>query len=59
MSLDIQLFKEVTGRYPDTLTEAGLTGDLDPWGFAYRYLRIEGTKAKGARKDRLPGSAEL
>ncbi len=53
MSLDIQLFKEVTGRYPDTLTEAGLTGDLDPWGFAYRYLRIEGTKAKGARKDRF------
>ena len=38
MSLDLQAFKEVNGRYPETLTEAGLDGATDPWGQAYRFL---------------------
>ena len=56
LSLDVQRFKEVTGRYPDTLAEAGVVGDLDPWGYAYRYLKIEGegpSVTGSTRKDRF------
>ena len=50
MSLDLQAFKEVNGRYPLTLSEAGLGGAVDPWGFAYGYLKIEGVSGNGGVK---------
>lgn len=54
ISLDLQRYSDLNGRYPNSLGEAGLGGQVDPWGFEYRYLRIEGTKGnKGARKDRF------
>lgn len=54
MSLDLQRYRDLNGRYPQTLAEAGLSGHIDPWGNEYRYLRIEGKKdLKGVRKDRF------
>jgi general secretion pathway protein G len=38
----IARFQAERGRPPDTLTEAGLTTQLDPWGNPYRYTRIAG-----------------
>jgi general secretion pathway protein G len=38
---------------PDSLAEIGMGSLLDPWGHAYQYLKLEGTKGKGkARKDK-------
>jgi general secretion pathway protein G len=54
LSLDLQRYRDLNGRYPATLAEAGLSGQLDPWGNEYRYLRIEGKKGlRGVRKDRF------
>jgi general secretion pathway protein G len=54
ISLDLQRYRDLSGNYPDTLAEAGLDGQLDPWGHEYRYLRIEGVPGvKGMRKDRF------
>lgn len=42
------------GELPDTLGQIGMGNLRDPWGHAYRYLRIDGAnlKGKGAlRKD--------
>ena len=37
---------------PDSLAQAGINDAFDPWGRPYQYLKIEGTKGKGAvRKD--------
>lgn len=54
MSLDLQAFKEVNGRYPATLAEAGLDAATDPWDQAYRYLKIEGEgNVPGMKKDQF------
>ncbi len=54
LSLDLQRYRDLNGRYPVSLAEAGLDGQLDPWGGEYRYLVIEGTKGvQGLRKDRF------
>jgi general secretion pathway protein G len=38
--------------YPNGLSDVGLSGQLDPWGNAYRYLNLETPGARGqARKD--------
>jgi general secretion pathway protein G len=52
----IEGFRAVRGRPPDTLAEAGLGAQLDPWGNQYQYLRLafEGVDPKtipGHRKD--------
>ena len=52
----IEAFRAERGRPPDTLAEAGLGAQLDPWGNQYRYLRLEfaGVDPKtipGHRKD--------
>ncbi len=54
MSLDLQRYRDLNGRYPTTLAEAGLDGQRDPWGGEYRYLVIEGRNGvAGLRKDRF------
>ena len=54
ISLDLQRYRDLNGRYPATLAEAGLDGQFDPWGGEYRYLVIEGKKSvAGLRKDRF------
>jgi general secretion pathway protein G len=41
------------GRFPETLTEAGLAGKLDPWQHPYQYLNVATAKNRGqVRKDR-------
>ncbi len=54
ISLDLQRYRDLNGRYPTSLAEAGLDGQIDPWGGAYRYLVIEGRNGVGGlRKDRF------
>lgn len=49
----IELFKSVHGRYPDSLADVFMDELKDPWGNAYQYLNIETAKGKGKlRKDR-------
>jgi general secretion pathway protein G len=53
MQVGIARFRAENGRQPNTLAEAGFANPLDPWGRAYRYLRIEGIvpEPPGVRKD--------
>lgn len=45
-------FNILNGRYPNSLTEIGLTNLLDPWGTPYQYLNVSTVKGKGKlRKD--------
>lgn len=54
MSMEIERFKDLNGRYPSGLADIGLDGMIDPWGNAYRYMKIEGVKGVGGmRKDRF------
>ncbi len=54
MSLDLQAFKELNGRFPDDLNAAGLGGATDPWGQSYQYLKIEGLGNNGpVKKDKF------
>ena len=38
------------GQYPDTLAQVGMGGVRDPWGNAYRYLRIDGGSAPPGKR---------
>jgi general secretion pathway protein G len=40
------------GVLPDSLTDVGEDDMTDPWGHPYRYLRIDGGKAKGLKGKR-------
>jgi len=42
MELGIVRFQAERGRPPDTIAEAGLSIQRDPWGRPYRYVRIQG-----------------
>ncbi len=42
MELGIVRFQAEHGRPPDTLAEAGISIQTDPWGRLYRYQRIQG-----------------
>ena len=42
MELGIARFQAEHGRPPDTLAEAGISIQRDPWGRPYRYVRIQG-----------------
>lgn len=47
----IERFIVMNQDYPDSL--APISGQLDPWGNPYRYLKLNGVKGKGAvRKDK-------
>lgn len=50
--LDLNRWELNTLRYPDTLDEAGLQGQLDPWGNPYQYLNISGANLGQVRKNR-------
>lgn len=40
-------------KYPDSLTDVGMDGMLDPWNTPYQYTNVSDAKGKGsARKDR-------
>jgi general secretion pathway protein G len=44
----------INGQYPDTLTDVGYGGYLDPWGNPYEYLNHATMRGNGqARKDRF------
>jgi general secretion pathway protein G len=53
IGLDILTYELTNNQLPDTLSQAGATTLIDPWGTPYQYLRIRGGKnGKGAvRKD--------
>ena len=42
IALGIESFRAERGRPPDSLAEAGLPTQLDPWGRPYQYTRLEG-----------------
>jgi general secretion pathway protein G len=53
----ILTFQTERGRPPNTLAEAGLPIQLDPWGRPYAYLRLQGVDKKDLkgrwRRDRF------
>lgn len=52
MQVNIKRFQDDSRTYPASLADVELAGRLDPWGRAYRYLKLEGTNSNGqARKD--------
>jgi general secretion pathway protein G len=57
IEMGIARFQAERGRLPNTLAEAGITIQLDPWGHSYQYLKIQdGDKKaiqKHGRKDRM------
>jgi general secretion pathway protein G len=57
IELGIVRFQAERGRPPNTLAEAGVTIQIDPWGRSYQYLRIQGGVKKDiqqhGRKDRM------
>jgi general secretion pathway protein G len=52
IGLALERWQLNNGRFPDTLTEAGLGDRLDPWGNPYRYLNMVGANRGQMRKDR-------
>jgi general secretion pathway protein G len=54
LQIEIHGYYLGTETYPDNLADLGRGGFLDPWGNAYRYLKIEGAGGGlgGLRKDR-------
>ena len=55
IEIAIDRFYVENQRLPDNLDEVSLPGDCrtDPWGNAFRYLKLAGKKGKGGnRKDR-------
>lgn len=53
IGLRITGFQAERGRPPNTLAEAGVVTERDPWGRPYQYLRIAGVvpEPHGVRKD--------
>jgi general secretion pathway protein G len=52
MSIQLQRWSTATFRLPETLAEAGLDGNLDPWGRPYEYLNVATAKTNEVRKDK-------
>lgn len=52
IGLSLERWQVNNGRFPDTLTEAGLDGRVDPWGNPYRYLNMDGANPGEMRKDK-------
>jgi general secretion pathway protein G len=51
---DITLFMVINSKFPDTLSDVGDGGLLDPWGNPYQYLNHATMRGNGhARKDRF------
>ena len=53
MSAKIRAYEVANGALPATLADAGYSGKLDPWGFAYEYKNLVTATGNGqARKDK-------
>jgi len=51
---EITLYLTIYGQFPDSLTQIGYGGLLDPWGNPYQYLNHATMRGNGqARKDRF------
>jgi len=54
LSATIEGYIGYKGRAPHDLAEVGISGSLDPWGFAYRYNpNMNQTGNGNVRKDRM------
>jgi general secretion pathway protein G len=53
MAAAIQQFAIDNHAPPDSLSQVGLAGKLDPWGYRYEYFNLASHKGNGkARKDK-------
>jgi len=52
MASKITHYYDDARAYPDSLTDVGLAGKLDPWGYPYRYLNLNKKGNGGARRDK-------
>lgn len=52
MEKDIKTFEIENETLPNSLSDAGQGGLLDPWGNPYEYLKVEGAIRGNLRKDR-------
>lgn len=53
MEKDIKTFEIENETLPNSLSDAGQGGLLDPWWNPYEYLKVEGAKIGWLRKDRF------
>ncbi len=54
LQVEIDVFRSLNGRLPDTLDEIGRGNLLDPWHNSYQYLNFSKGNCKGQmRKDRF------
>ena len=51
IEMGIVRFQAERGRPPDTLAEAAVQTNLDPWGNSYQYLRLQGVDKKDLKGD--------
>jgi general secretion pathway protein G len=42
IELEVTKFQVERGTLPNSLVQAGLTNQIDPWGRPYQYVRVEG-----------------
>jgi len=52
MSVKIDFYRLAHNEYPTTLADVMYDDREDPWGYPYEYLRMQGPKTNGARKDK-------
>jgi len=53
MEKDITTYEIENETLPNSLSDVGRGGLLDPWGNPYEYLKVEGTPIGFLRKDRF------
>lgn len=53
LGMDLTEYQFENGAFPATLADIGRAGVLDPWGNAYRYVRVSGSNRGALRKDRF------
>ena len=52
IQMEIDRFDAENFALPDTLTQIGMNGLLDPWGAPYEYLRLAGNNSPGINGQR-------
>ena len=52
MSIQLQRWATSTFSFPESLADAGLGGNLDPWGRPYEYLNVATANKNEVRKDK-------
>jgi len=53
MEKDIKTYEIENETLPNSLSDVGQGGLLDPWGNPYEYLKVEGANKGRLRKDRF------